>query len=155
MPLLTEAVGLGPGTTPREHALDAIYRMAGGLDYNDEELFCSAFVEDVEFDNTDLSRILGQEMSPINGLQALVAGVLARVGPLATGHQISNTRVKLEAGLQRGEVSCLALAQHKATDQGQDPAARGLVFGNHYRAEVVKTGDGEEALWKVKKFVVK
>lgn len=144
-------INLGPGLTPREAAADAVYRLCQALDFNDKDLLRSAFVEDAVYDMKGIS----SEMPEQKGVENIVNGVLAHVGPMATSHNISNLRVKLDEKQDQAEVACYCIAQHFRSGEGHDPSKRDyLLYGTMYWADVVKTGDGEDALWKMRRFEI-
>lgn len=141
-------IDLGPGVTPREHATDAVLRFVQALDQGDEALIRSAFTTDGVVDISGLSVVTGLTYAPQEGIENIVKGVLAFVGPMDSSHHLSNFRVKLDEKQERAEVHCYALAQHFKNGNGHDPSKRGyLMYGNTYWAEVVKEGDG---LWKIR-----
>lgn len=148
-------IDLGPGLTPREAAVDAMYRLVHGLDFNDADLLRSAFVEDAIFDISGLSPATGREHPEQKGIESIVNGVLAHVGPMATSHNISNVRVKLNDTMDQAEVMCYVIAQHFRPGEGYDAFKRDYVlYGNSYWADVVKVRVGDDALWKIKRFEI-
>ncbi|KAF2173567.1 hypothetical protein M409DRAFT_15847 [Zasmidium cellare ATCC 36951] len=146
-------IHLGPGLTPREAAVDAMYRLVHGLDFNDADLVRSAFVEDAILDISGLSPATGRDHPEQKGVDNIVNGVLAHVGPMPTSHNINNVRVKLNDSMDQAEVTSYVIAQHFRPGEGHDPSKRDYVlFGNSYWADVVKVGEGDDALWKMKRF---
>ncbi|KAK4497915.1 hypothetical protein PRZ48_010570 [Zasmidium cellare] len=146
-------INLGPGQTPREAAADALYRLVHGLDFNDADLIRSAFVEDGVLDISGLSPATGMDHPEQKGVENIVNGVLGHVGPMATSHSITNVRVKLNDKMDRAEVMTYVIAQHFRPGEGHDVSNRDYaLFGNSYWADVVKVGEGDDALWKIKRF---
>lgn len=146
-------IDLGPGLSPREAATDAVYRLVGALDFNDADLLRSAFTEDAIFDISGLSPATGKEHPPQKSTDAIVNGVLAHVGPMATSHTIGNVRVKMNEKMDQAEVMCYVIAQHFRPGEGFAADKRDyILYGNSYWADVVKTGEG--GLWKMRKFEI-
>lgn len=145
-------IDLGPGLTPREAAADALYRLVHALDFNNEDLLRSAFTQDAVFDISGLSPASGRDYPPQIGPDAMVAGVLAHVGPMATSHNISNVRVKLNDAMDQAEVMCYVIAQHFRPGEGLDMSKRDcMLYGNSYWADVIK---GEGGLWRMRRFEI-
>lgn len=82
MPTERTMIDLGPGLTPREAASDAILRCVQSLDENNEEPLRSAFTNDGVLDLSGLSQATGQEHPPQDGIDNIVKGVFAHVGPM-------------------------------------------------------------------------
>lgn len=124
----------------REAATDALTRCVLGLDYNDETLFRSAWLDtdDVVFDMDGNKTV---------GIDSLCSGMFAFIGPLTTQHMLSNVRVELKDE----HAACLtayALATHYRPDEAMKSDSRALTSGSRYSVDVVK--DGGDGLWKIK-----
>ena len=149
------SIHLGPGLSPREGAIDAIYRFTQALDDADENLLRSAFAVDGVVDLSGLTPCTGKSYDEKKGVESIVNSVLAHVGPMDSAHHLSNIRVKMYTDQMRAELTCYALAQHFKPKEGQDPSKRNyLIMGNSYWADIVRDGDGEDALWKIRRIVV-
>jgi hypothetical protein len=143
---------LGPGLSPREAAADAINRFALALDLNDAEVMRSAFTNDSILDKSGLTKVMGGDLGADNGIEEILKATLAHVGPMDSSHHLSNFRVKLNSEQTEAEVMCHALAQHFRGGDGSNPSKpEYLLFGNIYYADVVKDGQGDDALWKIKR----
>lgn len=152
MPLPKAFVDLGPGNSARDAAIDAIQRFALALDINDADLMRSAFTADGVLDKSGLSRVTGQEMPPDNGIDAILSTTFALIGPMDTSHHLSNYRVKFNGKQTEAQIMCHVYAQHFRAGEGPDPRKRDyILFGNLYYADVVKDGDGSDAMWKIKR----
>ena len=148
-------INLGPGLTPREAAVDSMYRLVHGLDFNDADLVRSAFVEDAIFDMSGLSPATGQSHAEQKGVENIINGVLSHVGPMPTSHNLSNVRVKLNDTMDQAEVMTHVIAQHFRPGEGYDATKRDYaLFGSTYWADVVKVVEGDNALWKMKRFEI-
>lgn len=148
-------LNLGPGLSPRDAAADAINRFALSLDLNDASMMRSAFTEDGVLDKSGLKATLGSDPGCDEGVESIVNTTLAHVGPMASSHHLSNFRVKLNQEQTEAEVICHVLAQHYRPGEGLDPSKHDyLCFGNIYYADVVKHGQGEDALWKIKRMAM-
>lgn len=147
---------LSPPLSPAAAATDALYRLAAGLDTNDRALFTSALHPDVTstLDN-------GAPAPPLVGLDAICAGVFARVAQLDTMHFCTNVRVHVAPDAASATVSSHVLAQHYRRGEGA-PTAGGTapryLGGAYYMLRVVP-GDGEgdraAGLWRIKEWRVK
>ncbi|CAK4032211.1 Hypothetical predicted protein [Lecanosticta acicola] len=155
MHLRQAPIVLGPGMTPREQAADAVLRFVQALDQGDEDLIRSAFTKDGVLDISGLSRASGKSHPPQEGIDNIVNGVLAHVGSMCSSHHLSNFRVKLNETADHAEVHCYALAQHFRQGEGHDPSQRDYVlYGSTYWADVVKEGDGEGEMWRMRRIEV-
>lgn len=145
----TAPVSLGSGLTPREHVSDADLRFVQALDQNSESLLRSALTLDATVDISGLSKATGLDHPPQEGIETIIKGVLAHVGPMDSSHHLSNFRVKLNGRQNEAEVYCYALAQHFRKGEGGEPKNREyLLFGNTYTADVVK--DEDEDIWRIR-----
>lgn len=143
---------LGPGLSPREAAADAINRFVLALDLNDAELMRSAFTTDGVLDKSGLKKVMGGDPGADNGIAEILNGTLALIGPMDSSHHLSNFRVKLSNDQTEADVTCHVWAQHFRGGDGSNPSKRDyLLFGNIYLADVVKDGQGDDALWKIKR----
>ena len=137
-----------PNLNTKEAITDALYRAVIGFDHNDISIFDSTFAgEDVLFELN-----LGvNEKRTINGLSALKAQVLGRVGPMDTTHMISNIRVNHKEGEDTASMTAYALAQHCPPGRGKEADGPKYITGGEYAIDLVKDhGDG---MWKIKKWV--
>jgi len=142
-------IHLGPGLTPREAATDALYRFTQALDDNDSSLLRSSVTLDASVDRSGLSPVTGQAFPPAKGIEIIERFVLGTVGPVDTGHHVSNVRVKLNEHKNEAEVTCYVVAEHFKAGEGQSPEkSTSLRVGTRYRADVVE--DREDGLWKIK-----
>lgn len=152
------AIFLGPGLSPREAAIDAVYRFAQGLDEGDEEVFRSAFTAYGILDMSRLTSSTGKEHPEQQGIEALIRGVFEHVGRgMDCAHHLSNVRVKLNDRIDRGEVSCYAWAQHFRLGEGKDvKKTTHLTAGSVYRADVVRdhASGGGQGLWKIERLEI-
>ena len=143
---------LGPGLPPREAAADALNRFALALDLNDADVMRSAFTTDGVLDKSGLKKVIGGDPGADNGIEEILKGTLALVGPMDSSHHLSNFRVKLNDDQTVADVQCHMLAQHFRGGDGPNPSKRDhLLFGNIYYADVVKEGQGDDALWKIRR----
>jgi SnoaL-like domain len=138
-----------PSLTPREAITDALYRALIGFDRHDIPIFTSAFAgEDVTFEIHDGSN----EPRTVNGLSTIQNTVLAQVGPMDTTHMISNVRVDVKDGADTASLTAYALAQHCPPGRGKEPDGPKFLAGAEYMIDLVR--DGEDGLWKIKKWVL-
>ena len=124
MPSKSPQINLGPGLSPREGAIDAIYRYTEGLDRADESLLCSAFALEGIVDLSGMTPRTGNVHDEMKGIESIVVGVLAHVGPMDSAHRLSNFRVKINQHQTQAEMTCYALAEHFKPGEGQDPSKR-------------------------------
>ena len=137
------------GLTDREAVIDAVLRMAQGLDDADPDLLRSAFVPDAVFDVTPVNKI-GRQYKVLHGVDTIVEGVMGSVGPMDTTHSVTNFRVQLSGDSAR--VTAYAIAQHFSAGEGPDPTKKGyFLMGNRYTATAVRA---EEGLWRLKQMTV-
>lgn len=130
------------GLLTREAIIDAVLRIVDGIDKNDRKLFDSGWAPEPTF---------GLHGKLSSGQEALET-LFANVAPLTTVHYTTNIRVDVEDGADTGTVTSHFLAQHyREGTTAQDLSAPYLLAGGTYEIDVVK---GEDASWKVKKFVV-
>ena len=142
---------LGPGLSPREAAADAINRFVLALDLNDADIMRSAFTTDGVLDKSGLKKVIGGDPGVENGIDEILEGALAYIGPMDSSHHVSNFRVKFDSDQTEADVICHVWAQHFKSGEGPDPSKREyILFGNIYYADVVKDGQGDDALWKIK-----
>jgi hypothetical protein len=145
-------LNLGPDLSPRDGAADAINRFVLALDLFDADIMRSAFTTDGVLDKSDLEKVTGQNMGEDSGIEEIIKGTLAHVGPMDSSHHLSNFRVKLDDNQTQAEVTCHALAQHFKHGEGSDPSKRDyLLFANMYYANVVKEEQGDDALWRIRR----
>lgn len=141
-------IHLGPGLTPREAATDASYRFTQALDDNDSILLRSSVTLDAMVDRSGLSSVTGRDLPPTPGIDLIERFVLGTIGPMDTGHHVSNVRVKLNENEKEAEVTCYVIAEHYRAGEGQNPEkSTCLRVGTRYRAYVVEEKEG---LWKIK-----
>lgn len=146
---------LGTGLSPREGAIDAIYRFTLALDRADASLLRSAFFTDGAVDLSGLTRSTGKTYGEKKGVETIVNSVLAHVGPIDTAHHLSNFRVRMNGTQTKAEVTCYALAQHFMPGEGQIPSMRDyLIMGNSHWADVGKDSNSDDALWKIRRIEV-
>ena len=62
---------LGPGLTPREAAIEAIYRFTQALDDNDNNLLRSSITLDAMVDRSGLSPVIGRDLPPTSGIELI------------------------------------------------------------------------------------
>ncbi|MBN8736907.1 MAG: nuclear transport factor 2 family protein [Xanthomonadales bacterium] len=91
--------------------VDALYRFGAGQDLRDRGLFASAFSSDAVLDFTQPARLLGADIAPFEGRQAIVDAVFAAIDGLDTTHTVTNPRVTAFEG-DRAELFALVEAQH-------------------------------------------
>lgn len=148
-------ISLGPGLSPREAASDAIHRFIEGLDTSDAELVRSAFYDDSVIDTTGTGEALGRPGGQIDGLEQIENTILKLVGPLDSGHHLSNFRVKLNATMDEAEVTTNVLAQHFRAGQGRKGGVRhSFTMRNKYHSEVTKDRSASVELWRIKKIAI-
>ena len=151
----TASIGLGPGMSPREGAVDAIFRFCQALDDNNEELLRSAFLQDGTVDLSGLATCTGKSYTDQTGIENIVNGVFAHVGPIDSFHHLGNLRVKLNDAQNQAEITVYSVAQHFKKGEGNDPSNRNsLLMGNRYWAEVVKPDDASDGLWRIRRIEV-
>ena len=154
-PTRSATIHLGPGLSPREGAIDAIYRFTQALDDADENLLRSAFANDGVVDLSGLTPCTGKAYDEKDGIESIVNSVLAHVGPMDSAHHLSNFRVKIHSDGTEAEVTCYALAQHFKAGEGTHPGERNyLIMGNSYWADVARDGSDEDALWKIRRIEI-
>ena len=145
-------LNLGPGLSRRDAAADAINRFVLALDLFDADIMRSAFTTDGVLDKSGIEKVTGQKMGEDSGIDEIINGTLAHVGPMDSSHHLSNFRVKFNDDQTQAEVTCHVLAQHFKHGEGPDPSKRDyLLFANIYFADVVKDGQGDDALWKIRR----
>ena len=127
--------------TPREAAIDALYRCINGLDLADEQLFRSAFTTDAKF------TIQGKTS---DGLDAVMADIYQNISRLDTTHFVTNVRVNIDG--PRAQLTATILAQHYTMGMGMQDAPR-LLAGAFYDVDLVQQED--EAQWKINDWKVK
>lgn len=135
-----------PGLTPREAAMDAYYRMAWAFDFNDWELFKSAWTTETKpaFHIEDFGL-------HCDGLEDIKAKLFDVVCELDTQHIATNARVHLEPGAKSGRMWMMCLNQHFRKGQEAKAGAPRLWGGNKYMFDVVE----EDGLWKIREWWVK
>lgn len=146
----TASISLGPSLSPREAAIDAIYRFLQALDDADENLLRSAFISDAIVDRSGLTTATGIPFPILQGISDIEHGILGTIGRMDTGHHVSNVRVKLTDNGEKADVTCYVLAQHCRPGEGPSPKFEmHLAMGSRYSAVVVK--DNSDGLWKIEK----
>jgi len=95
--------------------VDALYRFGAGQDLRDRALFESAFSSDAVLDFTQPARLLGVEIAPFEGRQAIADTVFAAIAGLDTTHTVTNPRITGFAG-ENAELFALVEAQHLPRD---------------------------------------
>lgn len=113
-------IHLGAGLSPREGAIDALYRYVEGLDRADENLLRSAFTSEAVLDLSGLTPTTGVTYEEMKGIDTIVNSVLSHVGPMDSQHQMSNFRVKLSQSQNEAEVTCYVLGELPKTDNDRD-----------------------------------
>jgi len=133
--------------SPREAAVDPLYRFVNGLDANNHELLESSMVEgkDTAF------VILGSRS--VEGTDAIKEYIYDKVMPLHTTHFITNVRVDLKDGADTAYVTATALAYHYKPEDAFLPESKAYATAGLYALDVVK--DGSAGLWKIKKWTLK
>lgn len=104
--------------------VDALYRFGAGQDLRDRGLFESAFSLDAVLDFTQPARLLGVDIAPFEGRDAIAESVFAAIDDLDTTHTVTNPRVTAFDGEHAG-LFALVEAQH-------------LSRGNHARHLLLK-----------------
>jgi hypothetical protein len=95
--------------------VDALYRFGAGQDLRDRALFESAFSTDAVLDFTQPARLLGAEITPFEGRQAITGAVFDAIGGLDTTHTVTNPRITDFDGEHAG-LFALVEAQHLPRD---------------------------------------
>ncbi|KAB8266187.1 hypothetical protein BDV32DRAFT_143911 [Aspergillus pseudonomiae] len=127
-----------PSLTTREAIADTLYRCVGGFDTADAALFDSAFTKDATFDLN--GRVL-------EGLESIHKDCYDNISKLDTIHYMSNVRVNVKEGEEKGSLTASALAQHYRPGEGIQAGTKYFLAGSLYEMDVVRDeGDG---LWKI------
>lgn len=134
-----------PSSSTHEAMNDALLRAVLAIDTNDIDLFKSA-ISDPD------TAVFEMNGNATTGLDAIINGMFNTVGPLDTTHFLTNTRIVAENN-NTAIITCSALAQHYRTGEGLQPETDRLLSGSLYRVDIVK--DGEDGLWKIKKWSMK
>ncbi len=128
----------------RADIFDTLKRFAAGQDFDDPELFRSAFAEDAILDFTGPARRLGVEIPRFEGRDAIASAVLGATENLDTTHTISNERITAYDG-ESAILTALIEAQHLPRGEHQ----RHLLLKN--RLDVRLRRDGEA--WRIAEMV--
>jgi hypothetical protein len=115
---------------------DALYRFGAGQDLRDRALFESAFSADAVLDFTQPARLLGAEIAPFEGRQAIADNVFGAIGGLDTTHTVTNPRVTAFDGGRAG-LFALVEAQHLP----REDHSRHLLLKHIYAMELSRQGD--------------
>lgn len=115
---------------------DALYRFGAGQDLRDRALFESAFAPDAVLDFTQPAHLLGAEIPPFEGRQAIVDAVFAAIGNLDTTHTVTNPRVTAFDG-EHAELFALVEAQHLP----RDDHSRHLLLKHIYKLKLSRHGE--------------
>ncbi|GAB1194395.1 hypothetical protein APSETT444_003640 [Aspergillus pseudonomiae] len=127
-----------PSLATREAITDTLYRCVGGFDTADAALFDSAFTKDATFDLN--GRVL-------EGLDSIHKDCYDNISRLDTIHYMSNVRVNVKEGEEKGSLTASALAQHYRPGEGIQAGTTYFLAGSLYEMDVVRDeGDG---LWKI------
>ncbi|KAE8137982.1 hypothetical protein BDV38DRAFT_282591 [Aspergillus pseudotamarii] len=133
-----------PTLTTREAITDTLYRCVGGLDTADTALFDSAFTKDATFDLN--GRLL-------ESLDSIHKDCYDKISKLDTIHYMSNVRVNVKDGEEKGSLTASALAQHYRPGEGIQSGTKYFLAGSFYEMDVVRDeGDG---LWKIRHWKLK
>ena len=131
--------------TPREAVADALYRAILGLDTNDSKLFGSAWMKN--------GPTFERDSGVLDGMEAINKDLFMPLSQMDTHHTIGNVRVDIKDDGSTAYMTASALAQHHRRGEGMDPTKKGLLGGTTYLIDLVK--DGDDGLWKMKKWVLK
>ncbi|MGL4612110.1 MAG: nuclear transport factor 2 family protein [Trueperaceae bacterium] len=123
----------------RYNILDALHRFARGIDFNDMNLFASAFTEDAIADFTPAAKKVGIEFPLLQGKETIVGGIAGSVALLDTTHVVSNPRISVSGN--KAKLYAIVEAQHLP------PAnhSRHFLMKNQYEVDLVKHND----LWLI------
>ena len=128
----------------RADIFDTLRRFAAGQDFDDLQLFRSAFTPDAVLDFTGPARMLGAEITPFVGREAIASAVFAATAHLDTTHTITNERIVAYDGRTAVVIAFIA-AQH-------------LVRGDHRRHLLLKNRldlvvRREEDEWRISEMI--
>ena len=147
---------LGPNFSPREAAIDALYRFLDALDSNNAQLAHSAFTATAIVDRSGLSAATGFPFPIVQGIKDIKEQILGTVGRMDTGHHVSNVRAKLDEREERADVTCYVMAHHKRAGEGPDPRkSMHLTMGSRYEAAIAKDKAERNGLWRIEKIELK
>lgn len=118
---------------------DVLYRFGAGQDLRDTALFTSAFTDDATLDFVQPARVLGVELPPFVGRQA-IESIMQATAPLVTTHTVTNARIEA-SGNDAATLFALVEAQHVP----RADRTRHLLLKNFYWVDVVRSGDGWRA----------
>lgn len=116
--------------------VDALYRFGAGQDLRDRGLFESAFSSGAVLDFTQPARLLGAEIAPFDGRQAIADAVFAAIDGLDTTHTVTNPRVTAFNG-DHAELFALVEAQHLP----RDDHSRHLLLKHVYTSKLSRHGE--------------
>ncbi|KAL2871595.1 nuclear transport factor 2 family protein [Aspergillus lucknowensis] len=135
-----------PSLTPREAVLDAYYRIAWALDYNDWELFQSGWTT-----QSEPALHIEEHGRHHVGIEEIKTGLFDVVSELDTQHIATNARVHLEPGAKTARMWIMALNQHFRKGQQAKAGSPRLWGGNQYMFDLVE----EDGVWKVQTWSVR
>lgn len=133
--------------SPREAAVDPLYRFVNGLDANNRELLESSMVE-----GKDTAFVIMGNRS-VEGTDAIKEYIYNKVMPLHTTHFITNVRVDLKDGADTAYVTATVLACHYKAEDAFLPERKAYATAGLYYMDMVK--DSSSGLWKIKKWTLK
>jgi hypothetical protein len=125
---------------------NALYRFGAGQDLRDRALFESAFSPEAVLDFTQPARLLGADIAPFEGRQAVADTVFAAIDGLDTTHTITNPRITGFDG-DHAELFALVEAQHlPRTDH-----SRHLLLKHIYTMKLAR----QDAHWAIDRMDIK
>ncbi len=128
----------------RYNILDALHRFARGIDFNDMDLFASAFAENAVADFTPAARKVGIEFPLLQGKEAIVGGIAGSIALLDTTHVVSNSRISLS--VNQAKLFAIVEAQHLPPTNH----SRHFLMKNQYEVDLVKQND----LWVISHMLI-
>ena len=114
---------------------DAIYRFGAGIDFNNEELFVSAFAPNAVVDVTSSNKLWGLDFPVLQGRDAIVPVFKNSVFLLDTTHSITNPRTKING--DTAKLYVVAEAQHFPPSDH----SRHCLMKSQYDVSLVRDGE--------------
>jgi hypothetical protein len=124
----------------RYEVIDALHRVAIGLDTKDLTLLASAFTADAIADFTPAAKKVGMEFPVLTGRDAIVSALSQFLSNYKTSHTVGNARAQVKG--DTASLYALVETQHVPLSD----RSRHFLFKNQYTTDLVRDGD----LWLIK-----
>ena len=138
----------------RYEIADALHRFAFALDHDHPDTLASVLTDDCRFDFRPAGMKIGVEVGVLNGRDAILQNVLARIGPLQTSHTASDIQIEISG--DSASLTAYVMSQHF-----MGPDQRGRDFAllmNRYDCELVRSPAADtgtnRGTWQFKRITI-